>query len=236
MSPLRRMLGPASSTQPRAASPLNTTVLETLASEQRRTRRRQRTLQQASALAVAVLLLAGAGKAHFFEPPTPAQTLASTAVATASTRLTPHGPAVPVSFEGLVGPASVRPAEPAQPERSLTPTRIRRAERFDPAAFANVAGTILEEGIASFYGEAFAGRPTANGETFDPEGLTAAHRTLPLGSIIRVTNLRNGQSVVVRVNDRGPYAGDRVLDLSHGAAKAIDMARRGTARIRIEVL
>lgn len=185
---------------------------------------------------MAVLLLAGAGKAQLFDPLSPAETIASSAMATAPVHLTNHGPFVPARFSALLGPASVRRAEVAAPARTLAPTRIRRAERFNPADFADRQGTLLEEGIASFYGEEFAGRPTANGEIFEPSGMTAAHRTLPLGSIIRVTNLRNKRSIVVRVNDRGPYAGDRVLDLSHGAAEALNMARRGTARVQIEVL
>jgi len=92
------------------------------------------------------------------------------------------------------------------------------------------------EGRASFYGEELAGNPTASGERFDPEKLTAAHRTLPLGSRVRVTNLRNGESVVVRINDRGPFHGNRIIDLSEAAARQIGMLKRGTARVRIELL
>ena len=94
----------------------------------------------------------------------------------------------------------------------------------------------LPEGRASYYGEELAGRPTANGEPFDPQGLTAAHPTLPFGTRLRVTSIRTGKSVIVRINDRGPFAGNRVLDLSYSAARAIGMLRRGTARVRMEVL
>ncbi len=92
------------------------------------------------------------------------------------------------------------------------------------------------EGAASYYGDELAGRPTASGESFDPKQLTAAHRTLPFGTRLRVTNIRNGKSVVVRVNDRGPFTGNRALDLSYSAARQIGMLRRGTARVRMEVL
>lgn len=94
----------------------------------------------------------------------------------------------------------------------------------------------LGSGEASYYGAAFAGRPTANGETFDPALLTAAHRTLPFGTKLRVTNTKNGRSVVVRVNDRGPYADNRVLDLSRSAAERIGMIHSGTAEVQLEVV
>ena len=97
-------------------------------------------------------------------------------------------------------------------------------------------GRHLATGEASYYGPGFAGRLTANGERFNPSELTAAHKTLPFGTTLRVTNERNGKSVVVRVNDRGPYAGNRILDLSQGAASEIGMIASGTARVRIDVL
>ena len=97
-------------------------------------------------------------------------------------------------------------------------------------------GTLVATGRASYYGERFRGRRTASGERFDPDALTAAHRRLPFGTRLRVTNVRNGRSVVVRVNDRGPFHGARVLDLSRAAARRIGMVRSGTARVRIERL
>jgi rare lipoprotein A (peptidoglycan hydrolase) len=92
--------------------------------------------------------------------------------------------------------------------------------------------------IASWYGvpDGFHGRRTASGEIFNAYGLSAAHRTLPLGTRIRVTNTANNRSVVVRVNDRGPFHGNRVLDLSQGAAARLGMISSGTARVRIQVL
>lgn len=88
-------------------------------------------------------------------------------------------------------------------------------------------------GIASWYGEYFHGRKTANGEWYDMERLSAAHPTMPLPSYARVTNLRNGNSVVVRVNDRGPYAHDRVIDMSHAAANRLGFKRQGTTRVKV---
>ena len=93
-----------------------------------------------------------------------------------------------------------------------------------------------ETGIASWYGPAFYGRPTANGETYDGNKLTAAHKTLPLPVNVRVTNLDNGKSLVVRVNDRGPFARGRIIDLSKRAAELLDMVLTGTARVRITYL
>ncbi len=92
------------------------------------------------------------------------------------------------------------------------------------------------QGKASWYGPGFHGRRTANGERFNTWAYTAAHRSLPFGTKVRVTNLRNNQAVVVRINDRGPYVGGRVIDLSKAAAQAIGMVRSGTAPVRIEIL
>lgn len=90
------------------------------------------------------------------------------------------------------------------------------------------------EGIASWYGPDFHGRLTANGEVYDMHSISAAHPTMPLPSYARVTNLENGRSIVVRVNDRGPYAQNRVIDLSIGTAKALEFYKRGLARVRVE--
>ncbi|MGC8579592.1 MAG: septal ring lytic transglycosylase RlpA family protein [bacterium] len=91
-------------------------------------------------------------------------------------------------------------------------------------------------GIASWYGGKFIGRKTANGEIFTSQSLTAANKTLPFNTRVLVTNLNNGKSVVVRINDRGPYVGDRIIDLSYAAAKAIDMIGTGTAPVRLEII
>jgi rare lipoprotein A len=99
-----------------------------------------------------------------------------------------------------------------------------------------VRGVVHEWGIASFYGEAFHGKPTASGEPFDMHALTAAHKTLPLGTTVRATNLDNGMNVVVRINDRGPFIAGRIIDLSYGAAQAVHMVEAGIANIAIEIL
>jgi rare lipoprotein A len=94
----------------------------------------------------------------------------------------------------------------------------------------------VQTGLASWYGAEFQGRPTSSKEIYDMNDLTAAHNTLPLGSHVMVTNLNTGKSVVVRINDRGPFIKNRVIDLSYAAASAIGMIGPGTAPVRIEVL
>jgi rare lipoprotein A len=106
-------------------------------------------------------------------------------------------------------------------KRPVTSTDLRRYE---------------ERGIASYYGKKFHGRMTANGERFDMRELTAAHRTLPFGTVVRVTNLNNGREVRVRINDRGPWVKGRIIDLSRGAAKKLDMIRDGIVPVRIKVV
>ena len=96
-------------------------------------------------------------------------------------------------------------------------------------------GTIYH-GIASYYGTEFNGRQTSNGEIYDMNKLTAAHRELPFGTMIKVTNVANRRWVVVRVNDRGPFVAGRILDLSYEAARQLDMVRTGTAEVEIEVV
>src|SRR3954466_11198202 len=91
-------------------------------------------------------------------------------------------------------------------------------------------------GRASWYGKQFHGRSTASGEPYDMFQFTAAHRQLPLGTWVRVTNLRNGRSITVRVNDRGPYVGNRIIDLSYGAAQMLELRARGTEKVRIDIV
>jgi len=99
----------------------------------------------------------------------------------------------------------------------------------------NSEGDILY-GESSYYADKFHGRKTANGEIFDMYKKTAAHKTLPFNTMLEVTNLENNQSVVVRVNDRGPFIGNRILDLSYGAAKEIDMISSGVVKVKIKIL
>ena len=103
---------------------------------------------------------------------------------------------------------------------------------YTPAANPNYD----ETGVASWYGRDFHGQHTANGEVFNMNGMTAAHKTLPLPSLVRVENLDNGRSVVVRVNDRGPFVGGRIIDLSREAARRLGYEEKGTARVRVRYL
>ena len=108
----------------------------------------------------------------------------------------------------------------------------RKATASSPAT---VEHHRTETGRASWYGKAFHGQLTANGERFDMHALTAAHRTLPFGTIVRVTNTRSGKSVSVRINDRGPFHSGRIIDLSYEAARKLGFVTRGTARVEIAV-
>lgn len=105
---------------------------------------------------------------------------------------------------------------------------------FEPAA--EPQETSLGSGEASYYGRRFSGKLTASGERFDPALLTAAHRTLPFGSRVKVTNKRNGKSVIVRINDRGPFYGGRIIDLSKAAAKRIGLLRSGRGQVELALL
>ena len=96
--------------------------------------------------------------------------------------------------------------------------------------------TEIGGGMASYYGNELAGNRTASGERFNPQAMTAAHRTLPFGSMVRVTNVSNGDSVIVRINDRGPFSRGRVIDVSQAAAREIGMHRSGTARVKLALL
>ena len=104
------------------------------------------------------------------------------------------------------------------------------------AAAPALADGRVEEGMASWYGGKFHGRQTASGETFDKEDMTAAHRTLPFGTMVRVVNRDSGDSAIVRINDRGPFAKGRILDCSERAARELGFCVAGTARVRIETL
>lgn len=104
-----------------------------------------------------------------------------------------------------------------------------------PAATAIVSG-FVQRGTASWYGVPFHGRKTASGETYDMNGMTCAHRTLPFGTVLLVTNLGNGRSATVRVTDRGPYVSGRIVDLSRGAASSLGMLDTGTAQVELKVV
>jgi rare lipoprotein A len=126
---------------------------------------------------------------------------------------------------------SIRKPRPRSRGRSLLAFAVLALAFPFGAARASV-----QEGAVSWYGGKFHDRPTASGEAFDSKALTMAHPTLPFGTKVRVTNLRNGRTVVVTVNDRGPFVGHRIADLSQAAANILGMLHRGVAVARIEVL
>lgn len=156
-----------------------------------------------------------------------------------------------VSFVGLFAAlalsacaAQQSPAPDAAPQPEPAPhaaaaPAAKKAARQSAAKKADKTektAKFSQTGKASWYGPGFHGKKTANGERFDMNTLTAAHRTLPISSRVRVTNLANGKSVVVRINDRGPYHGNRVMDLSKAAAQELGFIRTGTAQVKIEPL
>lgn len=97
-------------------------------------------------------------------------------------------------------------------------------------------GAVYQRGEASYYAASFAGRQTASGERFDPDALTAAHPSLPMGTRVRVTNQRNQQQVIVRINDRGPFTGGRIIDLSPAAARRLRMVKAGVAPVTLQIV
>ena len=111
--------------------------------------------------------------------------------------------------------------------------RYRRGALPEPV---KSGGRYIETGVASYYADKYHGRPTASGEIYDMNGISAAHPSLPLGTVVKVTNLENGRSVTVPINDRGPFKKKRIIDLSLGAARVIGMVDKGTARVRVEVI
>nr|WP_296748147.1 septal ring lytic transglycosylase RlpA family protein [Thioalkalivibrio sp.] len=164
-------------------------------------------------------------------------------------------PLVLVLLVVCVGPAKAQPGydrdqgkydelaavPPKQKEAALVPqvassSKSARAERARKKSRASTTQGAVEVGKISFYGSKFHGRRTASGERFDQNALTAAHPRLPFGTRLRVTNLSNGKSVVVRVNDRGPFIKNRILDVSRAAARELEMIDAGVVRARVEVL
>lgn len=125
-------------------------------------------------------------------------------------------------------------ADVAPEDQPIRPAPVPVAPLPPPAPGPRVVRT--STGQASWYGPGFFGNRTANGEVYRPGTMTAAHRTLPFGTRVRVTNLNNGRVAVVRINDRGPFHGSRVIDLGHGAASELGVVSSGLARVKLEVL
>ncbi len=145
-------------------------------------------------------------------------------------------------LSGCQQPQPDRPraaSEPTRPHLDQAPGayKVGRPYQIGRAWYYPKADYDYDEtGIASWYGPSFHGKPTANGETFNQNALTAAHRTLPMPSMVRVTNLDNGRSIKVRINDRGPFKNGRIIDLSRRAADLLGFRRRGTAKVRVEIV
>ena len=139
--------------------------------------------------------------------------------------------AAALSLLGACAPAAVKAQAPAGSSGAVN----ARGDLMAVAAPPQRA-SVAESGLASWYGPGFAGRLTANGEIFDPSELTAAHKELPFNTLVRVHNLENGSSVVVRINDRGPFKPGRIIDLSRAGAEAIGMIGSGIARVELELL
>ena len=141
----------------------------------------------------------------------------------------PQPPLPPSTVPSPAEPESTAPSSP-------TPDSPSSAPSPPTSAPSGASGKPPQRGLVSMYGRKFSGRNTASGEPFDPTALTMAHRTLPFGTRVRVTHAGNGRSVIVRINDRGPYVKGRIIDLSRAAASAIGMTGQGIARVSMEVL
>ncbi len=141
-----------------------------------------------------------------------------------------HGPRADVDLSHV--PDAVPRVEPKSRGGNKSPYTVW-GKKY---AVLDSAAGYRERGVSSWYGKKFHGHRTSNGEVYDMYGMSAAHKSLPLPSYVRVTNLDNGKQVVVRVNDRGPFHGARLIDLSYAAAFKLDMLQRGTARVEVEVI
>jgi len=142
-----------------------------------------------------------------------------------------------MSLSGCGGRRRETHVQPPPPP-AIQPTEVPPLERTEPAEPTpeNIKPLYVEVGLASWYGAPYHNRRAANGEIYNMNALTAAHRTLPLNSIVRVTNQRTGSTATVRITDRGPFVEDRIIDLSVAAAKALDVWRPGTAKVKLEVM
>src|ERR1700727_1167295 len=143
-----------------------------------------------------------------------------------------EGLAVLLSVASLGAGAASGPSLEAA---TVTKTQVTAKETSGYATHKPKKSPAYQVGTASWYGEQFQGKPTASGEPFDMQDFTAAHPSLPLGTLVKVTNLRNGHAVVVRINDRGPVVDGRIIDLSYNAARAIGFKDRGLQRVRLDL-
>lgn len=142
-------------------------------------------------------------------------------------------PAPPPAAEAKPPVATVPGQSPAEPK---PPVAESDAEDATLAVPADAVPILTETGLASWYGAPYHNRRSSNGELYNMHAMTAAHRTLPLGSIVRVTNVKTGQSALLRITDRGPFVDGRILDVSYAAAKRLDIWQPGVARVKLEVM
>jgi rare lipoprotein A len=137
-------------------------------------------------------------------------------------------------------PITVHPAEASapSPSRAALVSKKEMPYRVDGKVYYPVknASGFTQEGVASWYGPKFHGKLTSNNEVYNMHSMTAAHKTLPFNTKVRVTHMDSGREIVVRINDRGPFVNDRIIDLSHAAGEKLGMVEHGTARVRLEVL
>jgi rare lipoprotein A len=182
-------------------------------------------------LAIALLMFVAAGCA---DNGGGADALRSHAVPRATTKPTAAVAQMPQAPAQMT--AKPAPAAPARPKTAPKSAKPPVAAKPAPAAPKPQPVRFPQYGVASYYAHKFHGRKTANGERFDMNGISAAHQTLPLGTIVRVTNFKNGRSLEIRINDRGPFVDERVIDLSLGAAKKLGMVHQGLTDVMIEIV
>ena len=158
--------------------------------------------------------------------PSPVQAVDSSEAAAPGNPVTASAPSRPED-DATLSPADIKPAVEAAPPAAVLP---KPKLKLLPEVVKVITGE------ASWYGPGFYGNRTANGEVYRPGTMTAAHRSLPFGTKVRVTNLWNGRSAVIRINDRGPFVAHRVIDLGHGAASTLGLTSSGIANVKLEVL
>jgi len=144
-----------------------------------------------------------------------------------------EGLAILLSVASLGAGAASRPS--SLEAAKVTPPLVNQTSGHNQRKTNSQKSKAYQAGTASWYGVQFQGKPTASGEPYDMRDFTAAHPSLPLGSFVKVTNLRNGKAVVVRINDRGPFVDGRIIDVSYNAARALGFKERGLQRVRLDL-
>jgi len=143
---------------------------------------------------------------------------------------------VPPSIPAQPPAASAAEKTPSTPKKTPVPESVDKSAETPLSVPPDTVPILTETGMASWYGAPYHNRRSSNGEIYNMNAMTAAHRTLPLGSIVRVTNVKTGQSSLLKITDRGPFVDGRIIDVSYAAAKALDIWQPGVARVKLEVL